>query len=203
MEQYTASNGVVIASFETAGGATRYTVHDATPTQRDGYTISEVTHYLDARDMDALREFFRAEEDERLGRWRFNDHIVVYPKVRNVGQVPGRGCLVLDELEVRAYDRWENPTTTMVDFSQVGDAARAFFDAHPEPKPWHDAKPGDHWALHIASGVELAYEFHLFKVTRWMNRDGWYFVPTDGGSVFALNDSAITAGRRIWPEDAS
>lgn len=74
-------------------------------------------------------------------------------------------------------------------------ALREFFAAHPEPKPWHDAKPGELWMLTVY-GAE--HEF---------------FIRSDGGSkIFAhrLDTSAeypitgdagvITAGRRIWPE---
>lgn len=141
MEQYTASNGITV----------RLDDGDLDIKHPNAEWVALRGTYV----VDALREFFRAEEDERLGRWRFNDHLVVYPKVQNIGQVRGRGCLVLDERQPRVYDRWENPTTTMVDFTEVGNAAHAYFEAHPEPKPipneprsaWVDKYGTDVWVV--------------------------------------------------------
>ena len=54
MNEFTASNGVKIR-----------------PEEGYGAVVSNLT--LINEEMDALREFFQAESDERAGRWRYPD----------------------------------------------------------------------------------------------------------------------------------
>lgn len=138
--------------------------------------------------VDAIREFFRHEEDERLGRWRWpeNPDYVVYPD--------GTSRRVVKEsngtsLSVSLHDR--KVMETYLD-SYVG-AARSYDDAHPEPKPWHDAKPWETWLLTI-DGEERA-------VT--LDEDREFRVPGDRGRWTFIKADSITAGRKLWPEDAS
>jgi hypothetical protein len=64
-------------------------------------------------------------------------------------------------------------------------AARAYFDAHPEPKPWESAAVGDVWVLTIA-GKEHAVTFRRGLAIH-MN-----------GACVELDK--VTDGRRIYPE---
>lgn len=128
----------------------------------------------------ALRELFRAEEDERLGRWRWpeNPDYVVYPatvKTRvRVLRETGMGELEwVDEGDTRSYEFCH--------------AARAYFDAHPEPKPWLDAKPGEMWRLTFKGNPEDSYVAGDHS-----------FLAADHGIQFT--DERIISARRIWPE---
>ena len=80
-------------------------------------------------EMQALREFFQAESDERAGRWRWAEHpeYVVYDTGDRIEVV------VLDESTGCMENVWrgkERPGNYM------HDAARAYFDAHPEPEEY-------------------------------------------------------------------
>lgn len=137
----------------------------------------------------AMRAFFQAEEDERLGRWRWPEEpdYVVYPAAN--------GCLVLLELTGDTFFLHR-------DFLEGEDeptrAARAYFAAHPDPDPWHDAKPGEVWLLTI-DGEELA-------ATAMEDPHGTFgglsFLTAPRGA-FGREATAITAGRRLWPEVSS
>lgn len=92
--------------------------------------------------IDALRTFFRAEEDKRIGRWRWPEHPewVVYPGERQL-------VTVFNE---------ENPSDGACTLGKGGDtwphfrkAANAYWAAHPEPKPWHLAKSGESWLVSV------------------------------------------------------
>jgi hypothetical protein len=137
--------------------------------------------------VDALREFFRAEEDERLGRWRWpeNPEYVVYPK--------GDGVVLAAS---EASGHCVEAVRAQANHTQTGlhRAARAYFDAHPEPKPWHDAKPGELWALTI-DGQEtpgFTYASQTFE-------GGVAVQLAEDRGGFGITGSAITAGHKIWP----
>jgi hypothetical protein len=130
MSEFTASNGVTI------------TIDNDNPYGRR-LLVSRgdlVVNIIGGPRIDALREFFRAEEDERLGRWRWpeNPDYVVYGDDIDCDVLyePGGGVSHWTRAESRdGADRYPSG------------AAKAFFDTHPEPKPWHDAKPGEVWVL--------------------------------------------------------
>ena len=165
-------------------------------------------HFLSVKETQAAREFFQRERDEELGRWRWpeNPDYVVYPlgdgrvdvlRERHLSDEfrgPGRQ----EGLTRAAAEPWKSDSA-----KNFYGAARAYFEAHPERKPWHAPDAGDHWALHIAHGMALSGDEYLYKYTRWGSQGRWGFVPTDGGSVLDPTDPTITVGRRIWPEDAS
>ena len=81
----------------------------------------------------AIREFFRLEEDERLGRWRWpeNENYVVYL------ETPGNDWVRVwsesNALMVRVNR--EKALHNYVDRTIYENAARAYFDAHPIRKP--------------------------------------------------------------------
>lgn len=136
----------------------------------------------------ALREFFQHERDEELGRWRWPDTpvYVVYRDSDN-------SVLVFDETNGRSeqYARWE------AELLEDG-AAFDYFAAHPEPKPWERAKPGEIWEL-TAEGVERQY---AAIASRDFTGDAVYLFPVDDAYApkLGLRAPVITDGRRIWPE---
>ena len=140
---------------------------------------------------DALREFFVHERDVELGRWRWpgSDTVVVYP-----GVIPGRARVVS---EVTGESEWrsrgqgtQHPTETQMWYHR---AAVAYFASHPEPKPWHDAKPGELWSMRYQAVPE---ERTVFVVD---DRIAGVFSDSEG-NTWAVNDSRIVSARRIYPE---
>ena len=133
---------------------------------------------------EALRAFFQAERDETLGRWRDpeNPGIVCYPVAGDLDAV-----WVMREGDGSRYHatrtRWEHLVP-----HYVAEAARRYFQAHFEPKPWEKARPGEVWVLTIEGGVEA---WRLNEYGKWTNIS----------ATVLLANPPITAGRRIWPEE--
>lgn len=169
MNEYKASNGVKI---------TRYTESlDAA----DGDVSAA---WMAPRVVDALREFFRAEEDERLGRWRWpeNPDYVVY----HWGQPLTAGVVVTSEsaaVPSRVLHRDADPENRTPEYR----AARAYFDAHPEPKPWHDAKPKEVWEFRTADDRQYALG--------WVALDGSWDVIDPRGAL--IPNTADPIGRLV------
>ena len=176
MNEYTASNGITVRRHEEGVG-----FHTDKTYKSRNITPDE---------FDALREFFRAEEDERLERWRWPElpGYLVY----HWEQPQSAGVVVVSELEMvpsRVLYRDSDPENQTPEYR----AARAYFDAHPEPKPWHDAEDGELWALTI-DGAEDIYVFVSTEEA------GFRMFPARS-TVFrpgAFPDE-VTEGRRIWP----
>ena len=174
MSEFIASNGVVIELRQRANGLDEVSVSSC------GLTV-EVVGYPRVQ---ALREFFRAEEDKRLGRWRDpeRDSFVVYPQM-------SAGIIVLCETTGTSRLFADRNDVDSFRSSYLSPSAYAYFDAHPEPKPaWHDAKPGEVWVLDVVDIGEGAYVAGDFT-----------FSAADHG--IPLDCEKITAGRRIYPED--
>ena len=135
---------------------------------------------------EALRAFFQAERDEQLGWWRDpeNPNIVVYRTPEDDDE-DGRCVRVLDEHSGEFWLGWEHTASP--------GPARRYFDAHPEPKPWHAARPDcdEIWVLTIHGCEQPVY------VTEFGGEPAFQ-VP--GGETMSLSHGAITAGHRIWPE---
>lgn len=173
MNEYTASNGVTIR--RTRHGYLSFSNLDLGALT--GITLDEEA---------ALREFFQHERDEELGRWRWpeNPDFVVYPRgvagIRVSSESSGDHILAVRE----AAMNWALGEPTFFG------AARAYFEAHPERKPWHDAKPGEVWAF-VSFGEELAAT---------VTSDGRFRFGDD--SHLKVSDPVITSARRIWPEEA-
>ncbi|GAA1149481.1 hypothetical protein MOX01_22660 [Microbacterium oxydans] len=136
----------------------------------------------------ALREFFQHERDEELGRWRWPEHreYVVYASRRPI--------LVLNELTGDTLRAHRADGFSDSGHGTIYNAASAYFESHPERKPWEDAEPGEVW--------ELQYEqLGEPRQTRAFTVDSLgHLRNTSGVRMASLH---ITAGRRIWPEDAS
>ena len=167
MDKFEASNGVVVLELE--GG-----VGFQLPMQ------GVSTNGINGDKVQALREFFQHERDVELGRWRWpeNPDYVVY--------ADGTSRRVIREssgttMQVSLHDR--KVMTTYLD-SYVG-AARAYDAAHPEPKPWHEAKEGEVWVI----------EFNGNEYPAIFQADSF----RDHGGSWGAED--ITNARRIWPEE--
>jgi hypothetical protein len=152
----------------------------------DGYLNREAV--LDAE------EWAQAKHDADLGRWRdpFEPHYVVY------SEDGGDAARVLDERDgvtVVANRRVESTDT-----GYYGAAFR-FFEAHPERKPWQDAKPGEVWELttrdeESVPAMSSSSDSGVVIFTAATHDAG-------GTEEIVSYSDYITAGRRIWPEDAS
>lgn len=161
--------------------------------REDGSLVfGKVNGYLGRDEVFDAEEYFQAKRDEELGRWRWpeNPDWVAREVDRSY---EGRRCVeVMNErtFHVNVYN--DRVLEGGADIRHR--AARAFFEAHPESKPWHDAKPGEVWLLTVDG-----YEAHFVA-------DGKEFNGTNEFGRFiccAHDDEDITAGRRIYPGDAS
>lgn len=182
MNEFTASNGFCI-------GVDRSNPNRIAVANAGGHLESVLTPDR----MRALREFFQAETDERLGRWRDPEEPVfyvysggawdgVFSPIRIVAETNGASWLL---------DREEHEPKVP---PKVLAVARRYFDAHPEPKPWHDAKPGELWAIRIDDeDDEIGVSVETFEPGADV------FQVPDGESISITRPSIVT-GRRVWPE---
>lgn len=183
MNDFTASNGMQIR--------TRPAIDDSFGIYNTAgkSTLANSYDHLNDREMQTLREFFQAEADERLGRWRWpeNPDYVVYLN-------DGYAVVVSESDPSRRPDRvhrryLEDPEGSL-GWGEF--AARAYFDAHPEPKPWHDAKAGEGWVIEIGEGDHENFQAVV------VSNDG-KFLHRDGGST-DVTSFWIRSGRRFHPE---
>ena len=189
-EPFTASNGVTVKEV----GAGLYVEGDGVRLDRlreklQAGSYGDVTPAMQV----ALREFFQHERDEELGRWRWpeNPEYVAYRR----DAYPG------DKRRVRVIHEPDGDFVDTVEGSILDgifkDAARAYFESHPERKPWEDAKDGEIWefTLGCSSGQYLADGGRFFLLP--------LRAPSDPGWKPASFASNFETGERIWPEDAS
>ena len=189
-ETFTASNGITV--FVRDGG----TVQFQHGTRAESCGILQIMPHSEW--WQTLREFFQYERDESLGRWRSpeNPEHVVYakrgsdpaammPSVRVITESTGRSR----DIERSVLGACE-PTVSV-----FGKAARAYFEAHPERKPWQEAKPGEVWVLSTSDGHEDAFMVMAVGELGIVFEADQFREPLDSPD--------ITGGRRIWPEDAS
>ena len=167
--------------------------------QKDGSVRFDHGHgYLSRETAMDAEEYFQAKRDAELGRWR--DPVMPDRVVSPIGD----GAIHVYNEVSREYSVFERPSfgghavrTSAGDFG-LTDTADRFFDAHPEPKPWQDASQGQIWELDVV-GVSnwVAVEAGDSDEPRAVFRDPHTMVTLE------VDDPAITAGRRVWPEDAS
>lgn len=172
MSEFTASNGRTL-SIDSRGGA--------------WLNLSAIRIAPD--DLLLLREYVIAEQDERLGRWRWpeNPDYVFY--------ATPQGCRIIRE-STGTHFSWNRSWLTYEGIMQneSSAAARAYFDAHPEPKPWHEAKDGEIWALTV-DGLDLVFKVgEVSFIQLHISRDENPIVQPE------FTSNRITAGRRVWPE---
>lgn len=190
MTEYQASNGIKVDS-ETQGitGRRRITFDHG----NHGTSVE-----MSAEEAVALIESLDHEKDEDLGRWRWPESpdYVVYAKGETEAE-PRSGVRVVHESSGRSRDIGRSIVDACEStVSTFGQAARAYFEAHPERKPWHDAKSGEIWVLTI-DGSE-----RVVSVVQQYEKD---FNPISHPiyATFANGSEHITEARKIWPEDAS
>ena len=142
---------------------------------------------LSEEEMDELRAHLQAERDEQLGRWRDpeNPDWVAY-RTPEDDDGCGRCILLLDENTGDNHWEWERIATS-------GPGLR-YFAAHPEPKPWEGAEPGEFWILTVD---EKTNPYKIWTDTQRVRRFERVERPY---TAISLNDPRITAGRRVWPE---
>ncbi|PRB08796.1 hypothetical protein [Microbacterium sp. MYb64] len=143
--------------------------------------------YLSRETAFDAEEYFRAKRDEELGRWRWpiNPQFVVYREEDGVFTVlkETTGLALMATRE--GVDEFDDTFAA---------AARAYFEAHPERKPWEDAKPWEVWVVTV-NGSEWAVsldEDREFRDRRDLDNSWMHITSPD-----------ITDARRIWPEDAA
>lgn len=182
MNEYTASNGIKIKVISDGQAEIVY--------PQDSSDSRTLVTWARPAEIAALREFFRAEADERLGRWRDPES-----PDRAVYKRGDRCILILDETD---GDHW------MVHFvdgglhTEVGDAEStvvAWVAAHPEPKPWQDAKPGEVWML-VTTRHEEARAYGVEQ-----EPDGLVFCPAFRADFKSLNvdGAGVKSAHRIYP----
>ncbi len=190
MNDFTASNGVRVVDLGGKWDQSLFQFTGEIPGLVDEIRQVREVNFQDP-DLIALRQFFQAEADERLGRWRWpeNPDFIVY--LRENGSV----TVFEESMPTAALTFWKNLGATGTSSGKYMAAARAYFDAHPEPKPWHDAEPGEGWLLTIdgneCAAVSLPDPNDVFG--------GVKFETAEFG-LFGRMATAITAGRRFWPE---
>lgn len=196
MSVFVASNGIKVANH--GGNWDRTTIHFEG--QILGVSPARAMHReLTVNDSDfiALCEFFRQKEDERLGRWRWpedpewlvkyiGDHTVVVVRESNFWVHVGRQG-EFNHFHFR--DARSHGDELSDKAARYKRAAWAFFEAHPEfaPKPWHDAKPGEVWAVSRSDNGHLT--------NAWVLESG-AFMFDDESFIFAAD---IGSGHRTFP----
>ena len=138
---------------------------------------------LTTADFAALREYFQAERDETLGRWRDPEdpNMVVYPRPDQDDSY-GRCMSLFDESSGEFWLAWERIATH--------DSSARYFAAHPESRPWENAGPGEIWELTGAGGLKQLWV--RTELEEWRSIHSTRIVYYDAKHA--------TAGRRVWPE---
>ena len=148
--------------------------------------------YLSSDDMKALREFIQHERDKELGRWRWpeNPNYVVYPSELYLTPPDADLVTVFNERTGQSAHCRREGEGNSGNFSL---AARAYFAAHPEPTPWHDARDGQLWLIRFSDFPDMDISA-LVKGGRFIYND-----PCHEGTA-TLKDPSIVGGKQIWPE---
>lgn len=167
----------------------------------DGYLALPLDGiYMTPEKTQLMREFFQRENDERLGRWRWpeNPDYVVYARGT-------AGVHVLDESSgigaARYIHRNGDPCNPTAEYQ----AAYAYFAAHPESKPWLDAKPGEIWDVTTKDGGTKTLRYVALLSAGPGDVNVIYLVPVDNvrSPKLGLNATVITAATRIYPKEES
>lgn len=179
MNEFVASNGVKVWN----------TLHDQSAALPIDYRRAKWDQTKED-EIDALREFFRAEEDERLGRWRSKidptwtaiDGLKDYVVFRNDDGLRGFSM----HRETRNLDAWN------LELQAIG---REYSSAHPEPKkPWEDAQEGDVWIVTPSKALTLGQKVEypaFFQADRFRDHGGSWDMHdiTDARLIYRKGDT--------------
>lgn len=133
----------------------------------------------------ALREFFLHE----AGVWVDAETGALVIRRTRTNPEGGRNATVfLDEAFLQI---WEHVEPLKPDLAAI--AAR-YFAAHPERKPWHDAKEGEVWAVTTRTGPTVD-ETALTVVTLI---EGLFFEDPVTNTFISVTGDIVSA-RKIWP----
>ena len=148
----------------------------------------------------SLREYFLSERDTELGVWRWVSSTGKHYLVRKLGY--GDQFRVVSEEHMEQLDwRPEEYNMETHQASEMVKAIRAYLDAHPEPKPWHDAKPGEVWLFKGSTDPgPLPFVFSPTD-NLWINPAGHRLnekYTEDRPYGYSLDPNFEP--RRIWPE---
>lgn len=192
MNDFTASNGMQIRTHPSIPEA--FGIFNP----KGDSTLNNSYDHLNLGEMQALREFFQAEADERYGVWRSpgDPDVMVYE---------------IDQDTVRVLDPSSHGNAATLSRGNRGDGplsrvAQAYFDAHPEPKPWHDAAPGEVWDVDLPSGGMRAVTFysarHEEPTTVFRDAHTQVEIETDDPTIRDAR-CLFSEARRIWVEVSS
>lgn len=186
MTDFTSSDGHIRIAYEN-DIRERIDIFDA----RGGANMLDGAPWLSSREVSALREFFQHERDEALGRWRWPEHphFIVHPG--------DRGYVSAIDESTGAWataSRAEGYINT--GHGTIWNAIAAYFEAHPEQKPWMDARLGDVWVISVEGEENIVVHAvaALFGAVEF---------KTVGGRKVNMNNSTFTGFRKLWPADAS
>lgn len=159
-----------------------FTASSGVELDKHGFLITPITGENEEVH-EARKEFYQHLRDKELGRWRDLEapNFVVYESVHDTSN----WVRVVDENTGHAALHCRNKMGS----HEYGDTAARYFEAHPEPKPWHSATEGDLW--------EVKYPW--FTVIAMVS-DKAEFVFTDKSSN-PITDENIIGGTRLWPKE--
>ena len=146
------------------------------------------------RDDDDLMKLAEERTDQHIGRWRDPEHrrYVVY--LMEGYDHSGRKVRVVNEMTGEACVYWEGLMGDDGDYTLLANpqVALNYFAAHPVRQPWHDAVPGEVWAVTRESGA---------TVPMYVQRDyaeGDKFAHVNGVE-YDVTDERIVEANRLWP----
>ncbi|KQQ65043.1 hypothetical protein [Microbacterium sp. Leaf320] len=189
MIDFEASNGAQVVL--TNAGATGYIL-----VERDSDSATSVsTAYLGFEEMVAWREFEQQRRDKEVGRWRWpeNSDFVVYPGERGyVSAINERTGAWATASRAEGYADTGHGT--------IHNAIAAYFAAISEPKPWHQAIPGQAWVVEWTADDE---SFEKALLVADFSAEGRVFADAEETVTLPISSGMITNARRIYPEVAS
>src|SRR5690625_2954402 len=178
---FTASNGVTVTI------------------EHDGYLIATTDDGMchatgrAALGIQARREYLTADRDQELGHWKDEETGLLDYQINDVPYT----VFVFDETYAD-HGTWtrEEVGPTVVGFGAP--IAERFFAAHPEPKPWHNAQPGEAWAVALGSNAPDP----VLVVNHERRPMFQYGSDQNGPERIETYNANITHAERIWPTGA-
>ncbi len=145
---------------------------------------------LDWETEKTIREFLQFEEDRIVGRWRIpgGPDEVVIPDPGDPNQI-----------RVESTKGCENEPWTRLQADQIlndcvfgYETAVAYFEAHPAPPPWHNAKPGEVWVITLDEWNQQGAVVTNDKLFAMRDADSDYDLGT------YIHSPRITHAVKIW-----